>query len=126
MERLQEMIHAHAVGQNWGVIAVLVVVNLLFNITSNTGLKMSADSNTWRAFLLWQVVGNLGGFVALVSVTALLRFLPLGVIFPVTTGLMIIGVEVVAAYWLFGEAIGPTQWTGTLLVVLGILLIGAR
>ncbi len=126
MEKWQELIQTRTLGHNWALIGLLTTVNLLFNIACNTGLKLSADSETWRTFLLWQVVGNLSGFVALLCLTALLRFLPLGVVFPVTTGLMIVGVEVVAAHWLFSEPISPSQWIGTLLVVLGILFIGAR
>jgi drug/metabolite transporter (DMT)-like permease len=57
------------------------------------------------------------------TITWLLRFLPLSVVSPVTTGLTVIGVQVLAAWLLFHETISSVQWFGTLLVVLGIVLI---
>jgi multidrug transporter EmrE-like cation transporter len=108
-----------------GVVALLGG-NLLFNILANASFKVSADSRTWREFLLWQVVGNLAGLVTVLTLTGLLRHMPLHVAFPLTTGLTVIGVQVGAAWLLFRESVTPVQWMGTLLVVAGILLIGGR
>jgi multidrug transporter EmrE-like cation transporter len=104
----------------------LVGGNLLFNIIANASFKLSADSPTTRSFLLWQVVGNLAGFITVLTLTGLLRFVPLRVAYPVTTGLAVIGVQVIAVRWFFHEPISLTQWLGTLLVVFGIVLIGGR
>ncbi len=103
---------------------ILVGGNLLFNIVANASFKLSAASPTLRGFVTWQIVGNLAGFITVLTLTGLLRHLPLHVAYPVTTGLAVIGVQVVAARWLFGEAISSGQWLGTLLVTLGIVLIG--
>ena len=97
--------------------------NLLFNIVANASFKLSATSAEWRSFLAWQVVGNLAGLITVLTLTWLLRYLPLHVAYPVTAGLAVIGVQVAAARWLFDEAVSPTQWLGTLLVVTGIVLI---
>jgi undecaprenyl phosphate-alpha-L-ara4N flippase subunit ArnE len=104
----------------------LFAANLLFNIVAHTGFKLSATSVGWRSFLGWQVVGNLAGFLAVLSLTGILRFLPLHVAYPVSAGLAVIGIQVVAARWLFHEPISPAQWLGTALVVAGIVLIGGR
>lgn len=109
-----------------GRVVALIGANLLFNIIANTSFKISAHSPDWRRFLLWQVIGNLSGFITVLALTGLLRYIPLSVAFPVTTGLAVIGVQVLAAVWLLGENVSPTQWLGTVLVVLGILLIGGR
>lgn len=109
-----------------GRVVALIGANLLFNIIANTSFKISAHSPDWRRFLLWQVIGNLSGFITVLALTGLLRYIPLSVAFPVTTGLAVIGVQVLAAVWLLGETVSPTQWLGTVLVVLGILLIGGR
>ena len=61
--------------------------------------------------------------ITVLTLTWLLRYLPLHVAYPVTAGLAVIGVQVAAARWLFDEAVSPTQWLGTLLVVTGIVLI---
>jgi multidrug transporter EmrE-like cation transporter len=126
MTKWQQAVQARLLGNHVVMIAVLTGGNLLFNIISNASLKVSADSRTWRQFLAWQVIGNLTGLVTVLTLTALLRYLPLHVAFPLTTGLTVIGVQVFAAHGLFHESIGATQWVGTLLVVVGILLIGAR
>ena len=104
----------------------LVLGNLLFNIVANASFKYSAFSPTWRGFLSWQVGGNLAGFITVLTLTWLLRFIPLHVAFPVTTGLAVIGVQIFAARWLFGESISLPQWLGTLLVVIGILMVSGR
>jgi multidrug transporter EmrE-like cation transporter len=109
-----------------GVVVALVGGNLLFNVLANASFKVSADSRTWREFLVWQVAGNLAGLVTVLTLTGLLRHMPLHVAFPLTTGLAVIGVQVGAAWLLFRESIAPAQWMGTLLVVAGILLIGGR
>lgn len=104
----------------------LIGGNLIFNIVANAGFKLSASSSTWRGFLIWQIVGNLAGLVTVLTLTGLLRFVPLHVAFPVTMGLAVLGVQVIAAGLFFHEAISPGQWLGTLFVVCGIVLIGGR
>ncbi len=125
MTRWRQNVQAHL---GSGAIPILALTggNLFFNIVANASFKISADSRTWREFLLWQVVGNLAGLVTVLTLTSLLRYLPLRVAFPLTTGLTVIGVQVVAARWLFHEPITPAQWMGTLFIVAGILLIGGR
>jgi undecaprenyl phosphate-alpha-L-ara4N flippase subunit ArnE len=108
------------------VMAALVAVNVIFNIVASSGFKMSAESTNWRSFLGWQVVGNFSGLVTVIALTLLLRLTSLHVAYPVTTGLSVVGVQVVAAALLFREAISPIQWLGTLLVVGGIVLITSR
>ena len=111
---------------NNAIILALISANLLFNIVANASFKVSAFSATWRGFLSWQVVGNLAGFVTVLTLTGLLRYAPLHVAYPVTTGLAVFGVQIVAARLLFHEPMTPGQWLGTVLLVLGIALIGRR
>jgi multidrug transporter EmrE-like cation transporter len=108
------------------ILIVLLASNVLFQVIANSGFKLSATSGDARGFWTWQVIGNLAGLASVITITALLRFLPLSVVFPVTTGLTVIGIQVVAAWFLFRESNSPVQWFGTLLVVVGIALIGGR
>ena len=108
------------------ILIVLLASNVLFQVIGNSGFKLSASSGDTRGFWTWQVVGNLAGLASVITITVMLRFLPLSVVFPVTTGLTVIGIQVVAAGFLFRESISPVQWLGTLLVVVGISLIGSR
>lgn len=111
---------------NAGTVVGLVGANLLFNVIANASFKLSAQGHSWRHFLVWQVIGNLSGLVTVLTLTGLLRYIPLSVAFPVTTGLTVIGVQVIAAWLLFQESITPTQWLGTLLIMAGILLVGGK
>jgi len=105
------------------LIIIFILTNLLFNIIANSSFKLSADSTNWRGFWSWQVVGNLAGLVTVITLTGLLRYIPLSVAFPLTTGLMVIGVQVVASRLLFGETISVHRWIGTVLVVAGIVFL---
>jgi len=101
----------------------LLILNLAFNILANAAFKISAFSPNWRGLLTWQVIGNLAGFITVLTLTGLLRYMPLSIAFPLTTGLTIVGVQVVAAHFYFHESISYMQWWGTLLITLGVLLI---
>lgn len=101
----------------------LIVVNLAFNILANASFRISALSSTWRGLLTWQVIGNLAGLATVITLTWLLRYMPLSVAFPLTTGLTVLGVQFVAASWIFKEPISERQWIGTLVLVVGIWLI---
>ena len=113
-------------GSNNVLILAFISANLLFNIVANASFKVSASSPNVRSFLTWQVVGNIAGFITVLTLTGLLRYIPLSVAYPVTMGLAVLGVQVVAASVLFHEPITPAQWLGTLCIALGIALIGGR
>jgi multidrug transporter EmrE-like cation transporter len=105
---------------------VLIGGNLIFNIVANASFKLSAASPTWRGFLTWQIFGNLAGLITVITLTWLLRYMPLHLAFPITTGLTVIGVQTIAAGWFFQEPISFAQWLGTLLVIFGIVLLSGR
>jgi multidrug transporter EmrE-like cation transporter len=105
------------------IILSLILVNLIFNILANASFRVSALSPTWRGLLTWQVVGNLAGLATVITLTWLLRYMPLSVAFPLTTGLTVLGVQLVAASWIFREPVSGRQWLGTLALVVGIWLI---
>ena len=105
------------------LILALIFGNLTFTILANASFKVSAHSANWRSFLIWQVIGNLAGLVTVITLTWLLRYQPLSVVFPLTTGLGVIGVQIVASHWLFKEAIPTTHWFGAVLIILGIAFL---
>ena len=109
--------------QNPVRLIAVVIGNMVFNILSNVCFKYSANSTTVPQFLVWQVVGNLAGFITVITLTWLLKFVPLHVAFPVTTGLAIIGVHIIGSIFFFKEPVSNLQWLGTLVIILGIFLI---
>ena len=104
----------------------LFFANFLFNVISNASFKYSAQSPNWNGIIVWQIVGNLAGFITVVTLTLLLRNTSLNVAFPITAGLAVVGVQVFAAWLLFHEPISLVKWIGTLLIVAGIILIGSQ
>jgi len=101
----------------------LIGLNVLFSIFANAAFRVSARGATWTDVLLWQVFGNLAGFATVLTLTALLRYVPLSIAFPVTTGISIVAVQLVAARWLFDEPIAAAQWAGALLIAAGVFLV---
>jgi multidrug transporter EmrE-like cation transporter len=105
------------------ILLALTLANLLFNVIANASFKLSAGSGSLRGFLAWQVAGNLAGFITVLTLTGLLRYLPLHVAFPLTTGLAVIGVQLVAGRLYFGESVTSLDWLGALLVAAGIVCL---
>jgi len=105
------------------IIAGLLVLNLIFNILGNASFKLSALAANWKGLVGWQVAGNLAGFITVLTLTGLLKYLPLHVAQPMVQGLAIIGVQIVAARLFFHESISPAQWIGMIVIIVGIVLI---
>jgi len=83
------------------IIAALVALNVAFSIVANAAFRPSALSTTWSDVLAWQVLGNVAGLVTVIALKCTLRYIPLGVAFPLTTAMSLLGVQVVAARVLF-------------------------
>ena len=102
------------------------LVLLFADLSANTGahifLKRSATRSNVKMFLLWQVLGNLGGFLGVLAYTAVLRDLSLHVAYPLTEGLTAIGVQLVGSLIVFREKIPALAWAGTGLILAGIIL----
>jgi multidrug transporter EmrE-like cation transporter len=98
---------------------------LVFVTTSNVFLKLSAEAGETLLFVTMLAAGNLVGFVGVLAYTGLLRTLPLHVAFPLSRGLVVLGVQLVAALLVFHETFRVTEAAGAVLVTAGILLVGA-
>ena len=105
------------------ITTALIALNVVFSILANAAFRASARSATWSYVLTWQVVGNLAGLITVIALTGMLRYVPLSIAFPVTTGMSILGVQVLAARWLFHESIDGVQWAGAMLIGVGVFLV---
>ncbi len=112
--------------KNASTLLALVIVNMAFNVIANASFKFSAGSATAFLFIAWQVIGNLAGFITVITLTGLLKNVPLSIAFPLTSGLAVIGVQVLGAVFLFHETISLEKWVGTLLIIFGIIFIGGK
>jgi multidrug transporter EmrE-like cation transporter len=106
-----------------GLALLLIAVNLACILGSNVSFKWSAMAADWKGFLRWQVIGNIAGFLSVLSLTALLKFIPLQQANAITVGLGFVLVQVVGAHYMFHEPVSRLSWTGAGLVALGIVLI---
>ena len=70
-----------------------------------------------------EVIGNLAGFITVITLTWMLRYIPLHVAFPLTTGMAVIGVQMVSGNLFFGENITHNHWLGACLVIMGIVFL---
>ncbi|WP_322801428.1 hypothetical protein [Thermoflexus sp.] len=104
-------------------IPLLVLLYQGLVVIANFGFKRSAESTTALTFLAWQILGNLSGFLSVLTYTALLRWLPVHIAVSPTMGLGFASIQVFTAWLIFREPIGIWKWIGTALVVLGVALI---
>jgi multidrug transporter EmrE-like cation transporter len=105
-------------------IAAMLLLHSGLSSLANIGFKLSSASSGWQRFWLWQILGNLAGFAGVLTLTGLMRLMPIHVTYPVTQGLSVLAVQLVVARLVFQETIRPPQWLGTALVIAGIVLIG--
>lgn len=104
-------------------ISSLLLVNVAFNVIANVGFKRSAIGAWPREFLIWQVVGNVSGFVAVLTLTFIMRYISLSQALAFSWGLGFIAVEVFGARILLRDMITPMQWAGIVLIGGGLVLI---
>jgi multidrug transporter EmrE-like cation transporter len=105
--------------------ARLLLSYLVFVTGANVFLKLSAEARETWLFFTMLAAGNLAGFVGVLAYTGLLRTLPLHVAFPLSRGVVVLGVQLVAALLIFHETFRLTEAAGAVLVTAGILLVGA-
>jgi multidrug transporter EmrE-like cation transporter len=84
---------------------------------------MSVQNRNIKNLIFWQVIGNLSGFLSVISYTYLLTLIPLHIGYAITMGLGQIFVQVFAANILFKEKISSFQWLGIFLIIIGILFL---
>ncbi len=105
------------------LILLSIFAYVFFHVLSHIGFKMSVQNRNLKNFIYWQVIGNLSGFLSVLSYTYLLTLLPLHLGYAITIGLGQIFVQVFAAKILFKEEIMPIQWLGISLIILGTLFL---
>ena len=104
-------------------IAGLILLNVATHVISNVSFKWSAISTRSREFLTWQVVGNVAGFLGVLALTFVMRFIPLSQALAFSWGLGFIAIQIIGAHFIFHEMITPLQWAGVVLITGGLVLI---
>jgi len=104
-------------------IAGLILSYVFFAVVSNLAFKWSAASHGPRGFLWWQVVGNVAGFLSVLALTGILRFIPLHLAIAFTVGLGFVAIQFFGAHLICGEAITTSQWLGIALITIGVVIV---
>lgn len=105
------------------LILALIIINLLCILFSQVSFKWSAMSSDWKGILRWQIIGNVLGFISVLSLTGLLKFIPLHHATAISMGLSFVLVQVVGAHLIFHETVSRLSWTGAGLIAAGIVLV---
>jgi len=103
--------------------AGLILAYLFFTVISNLGFKWSAASSGAREFIKWQVMGNVAGFMSVLALTGILRFIPLHLATAFTIGLGFVAIQFFGAHLVCGETITSSQWLGIALIALGVAVV---
>jgi len=105
------------------VTLALVGLNLLVNIGATTAFAVSGRSETFRNFLLWQLIGSAFGLGTQLTFAGLVRTSSVQLASAVGIGLAFVLAEIVTAYRLFHEPFTTIQWTGVGVVFVGLMLL---
>jgi multidrug transporter EmrE-like cation transporter len=104
--------------------ALFLLCYLVFVTSANIFLKLSADARGVWMFVGMQAAGNLAGLAGILAYTGLLRTLPLHVAFPLSRGLVVLGVQLAASVLVFRETFRLTEALGAGLVAAGVIVVG--
>ncbi len=105
-------------------VPVFLLGTIFFQAAAHIFLKYSAGASSVRIFIVFQSVGNLAGLFGALTYTGVLAKLPLHLAFPLTQGLVALGVLFVGSYCIFHESFSRKQLVGCSLVLAGCLLLG--
>lgn len=77
---------------------------------------------TWQVLQQWPILAGLGCYVVSVGVWIVgLSRVDVSIAYPMLS--MGYVVNALAAWWLFGEQLGPARWAGMMLILAGVLVI---
>jgi drug/metabolite transporter (DMT)-like permease len=125
LTRLHSIQRAPIFGGEYSVFATvgLIALNQLMNIGATTGFAISGRGETFKAFLLWQIIGSAFGLGVQLSFAGLVRVSSVQLANAVGIGLAFVSAEVFSAYGIFRESFSLAQWLGVGLVFSGIMFL---
>ncbi len=105
----------------------LIALNMTANTAGHICFKLSSAVDRSKSFIFWQIVGNTAAFIGSLAYTLVMSpkicGMDLLLAFPLTQGLTAVGVQVVASLIVFRERISLLAWAGTILIVVGIIVM---
>lgn len=108
---------------NLPMMGLMILLNQVLNVGATTGFALSGNSNTVQRFVFWQIIGSAFGFGTQISFAGLVRFSSLEFANAIGIGLAFVSAQIFSAYIFFHIPFTGWQWSGTVLVFVGILFI---
>lgn len=115
---------------SWLALLLCVVANINANLAFKRFMIAQPMDLTWPSAVAaatnpWLWAGGVSAAIVLGSYLYAIRALPLGVAYPLVTGVAVAGVAL-AGNLLFGEALGAMRLLGIALVIGGVMLIAGH
>jgi drug/metabolite transporter (DMT)-like permease len=101
----------------------LIALNQLMNIGATTGFAISGRGETFKTFLLWQIIGSAFGLGTQLTFAGLVRVSSVQLASAVGIGMAFVSAEVFSAYGIFRESFSGAQWFGVGLVFVGLMFL---
>ncbi|HEY70067.1 MAG TPA: hypothetical protein G4O08_05720 [Anaerolineae bacterium] len=101
----------------------IAVLNQIVNIGATTSFAISGRSESFKDFLIWQIIGSAFGLGTQLTFAGLVRFASVQLASAIGIGLAFVSAEVFSAYLIFREGFSGVQWLGVAFVFLGLMLI---
>lgn len=98
-------------------------LNVLTNIGATTAFALSGRGETFRTFLIWQVIGSAFGLGTQLTFAGLVRFSNVQLASAVGIGLAFLSAEVFTSFTLFRETFTRLQWAGVAAIFMGLMLV---
>ncbi len=106
-------------------VVILFLTHMSLQVFSHICFKLSTGGGG-KVFIFYQAAGNFASFISVLALTGLYHLIPMHIAYPISQGLAMIGVQILAARIIFSETIMPLQWLGTFLVIAGMAMIGTQ
>lgn len=123
-QSLAAMCTAHVSGASIVLVAGgLVLLDLLANVGATTGFALSGRSDTFKRFLLWQLIGSAFGLATQLTFAGMVRVASVQVACAIGTGVAFVASEVFSAYAFFRERFSSLQWWGVASIFIGLMFL---
>ena len=101
----------------------LAGLNIITNIGATTAFAVSGRSETFRTFLIWQLVGSVFGLGTQLTFAGMVRFSTVQLAAAIGIGLAFLSGEIFTSFTLFKETFTGIQWVGVAAIFLGLMLV---
>jgi drug/metabolite transporter (DMT)-like permease len=101
----------------------IAILNQIVNVGATTSFAISGRCESFRDFLIWQIIGSAFGLGTQLTFAGLVRYASVQVASAIGIGFAFVSAEVFSAYLIFKEGFSGVQWLGVAFVFVGLMFI---